>query len=347
MNQHKSNLIKKIYLNNFDYDDIKDLPIKLQIFFILKFFKFSKKNDYDFFNALLKKYKETEFEKYAEYFILEVIDNISFEIIGLFFNTKVSSVLIKNDYLNIWENIVDSCVNRQSKQTYFKNDGRYINQSLTFDIIIELSEIFNLPIKPNDIRKIIKLHDYNEDKGIYLLKSGKIKFHFNQNGLEEEHLKELMRSLEIMYVEAVDTDYKVLAEIIRNIPCFVSYLSVSGIKEILNSYPETLNFNLNYNQIHFNILENSYDVISIKLKNLSNDDSLKEFRSTNLLLSVILSEKIKIPFNESYNRVFYSYFNKINSELGNNIEYIPTTDYGKELLDLHITLMRKPLTNIN
>ena len=274
--------------------------------------------------------------------IFDYIENINYEIFGIFYPSPVHHTIIKNDYINLWNDPIRYCINRQQ---YYFNGGFYFD--LPFDIIILFCETFDIPINVYYIPFLIKTFSYNEDNAIYMLKSSNIKFNIkNCNDLTK-----IMKLFEIMYDDAIKKEYNILAKVIRTIPYFLSNLSDEKIIQIISNYPETLIYNLNINPITFNILDKSNDVISIKLKKLSNDKTFKDFQSTNKILSLMLVNKIIVPINEKYNGVFFSYYKKLLSELSElnkptELTYDFQTNYSEKLLTLHLEIMSKPMSSI-
>lgn len=327
------NVIKTLVLDKLTFSDIKYFPIKLQIYFMLRFWNLNKDHEIKYLIELAKCYNPTKY--FTEESILKIIDQHNYEITGFFFNSPIYSGSVKTDYKNLWIHFVESCTNR--RQYHFTSG---VNVKLPFDIIIFMCEIFNISVHPRHIPQLIHLKNYNEDNAIYMLKSSNILFGVkSQNNV----LLEFMKVFEIMYDDAVKKEYKVLAKVIRTLPYFVSCLSDGKIIEIVKNYPDVLNYNLNKNPLDFEILKNCNDVISVRLKNLCYDEKLKNFESTNKIISIMLTHKLTVPYNESYNKTFFNYCNKINTELGNNIDYCHETNYSEKMLDLHLKIMGKPL----
>lgn len=152
-----------------------------------------------------------------------------------------------------------------------------------------------------------------------------------------------MKVFEIMYDNAVTDEHNILAKVIRTLPYFVAHLTDTKILNIIKVYPDVLNYNFNKNPITFNILNGSNDVISVRLKNLCHDKNFKDFESTNKIIAIMLINRLVVPIDESHNKVFFNYFNKINMELNRSIIYSAETNYSKELLTLHLEIMGKPM----
>lgn len=341
VNSFTQKTIKTIYLNNLTYSDIKNFPAKLQIFFMLKFAQLSSLGEIDRLVKVSRLYQNIEqnTEQISDDLIFKLLESYSYDIIGIFYNTNVHWTLLKREYIKLWGNFVDSCMNRQHE--YF-NAGVYYD--VPFDIAIIICEIFNISILPKHIPKLIKLGSYNEDNAIYMLKCGNVRFSVRD---DETNLTDFMKAFEIMYDDAIVKNYEVLAQVIRTLPCFISYLPYEKIQSIVKSYPQVLNYNLNKNALTFDILSGSNDVISVKLRNLCNSEVAKEFKSTNKIMYVLLSNKIVVPLNSSYNKVFFNYLNKILTEMDLGIEYNSEINYSEELLKLHLEIMARPIVEIN
>ena len=217
-------------------------------------------------------------------------------------------------------------------------------KNIDFDVIVMMCETFNISIQSKYIKQLIKLKSYSEDNAIYMLKCGNIKF----NITNDENLAELMNAFEYMYNHAISNNFEVLAKVIRHFPYFVASLDYENIGAIIQKYPSVLAYNFNKNEILFDILHGSNNVVSIRLRDLCLDETLKDFNSTNKILYVMLLNKLTVPLDESYNKVFFNYVKKIELELqGGMIEYSPGINYSEKLLEIHLKLMGTLLVEIN
>lgn len=358
-NTHINKTIGTIYVNRLTHSSLKNLPLKSQIFLILKFATLISREEINYLINILRKYAPVQvkqLDKQLDKHLDEnsgaeqnnqnlnesfnedslncaVLNNYAFEISGIFYNTTISTEIIKKEYTYLWNNLIDACVNRHH---HYFNAGPYL--SVPFDVVVMICEKFNAPIQPKHILKMIKLENYNEDTAIYVLKHGNIKVNSNT-----ENLREFMKAFEIMYENAIEKKYASLAHVIRTLPLYISYLSDQKIIEMVTKFPYVLNFNFNKNPINFNILKGKNDVISVRLKYLSYDENLYEYQSTNKILSIILFNKVVIAIEDGQNRVFFNYVKKINEELGNPSQaYIDDINYSQKLLDLHLELMTRP-----
>lgn len=319
-----------IYLNKLCYNNLKRFPLKLQIFFILKFSILYHEDDMNYLIRLIKKYNDSD--NIGNNIIFPIIDAYNYEVLGIVMNSKISNSFIKSDYVQFWESILDSTYNRTNK--YFS--GNY--SDIPFDVILLICEKFNVCISAHHISKFIKLNGYNEDTGLYMIKSKNIKFKNIKNS------DQLMNILELMYDDAIIKSYNVLAKIIRTIPKFVASLNEHKIFNILLREPECLSYNLINKPLTFKLLNSENDILSVKLRHLSYDDTYEEFKNNNKLMNIILTNKLLLPLNESYNQHFYNYvFQAREDLLLENKEYNKETNYCEELLKLHLEIMGKPI----
>ena len=358
---------KYLILNKLQYSDIQSFPIKLQIYFILRFWSLSTLKEINELNELvnlanIKKIKlllknnKTEKTEETNSFsdqtvndlIFKIIENTVYEVFGILYSSFINWTVIKNDYINLWNDIVIACIWRQqfcpncanTNYTNFTNfNGIKCYYDVPFEIIMSLCEIYDLPINIEHIPLLINTHSYTEDNAIYMLKSPNIKFNIKKN----ENLSKMMKIFEIMYDDSIKKKYKILEKIIRCLPYFLTYLPKRKIIEIVTKYPDTLNYNLNSNEITFDILDKSNEVISIKLKKLSTQEIFKDFESTNKIIGILLEERLVLPIDEKYNKVFFNFYYKINKEMGNNVEYQSDTNYSEKLLQLHLEIMGRPI----
>lgn len=332
--------VRTISLNNITAKDIVGFPIKLQIFFILKFCPLKNEKEFEKFIEIINSYdKENEINNDV---IEKILKSCMFVVNGLFYNTKISSDIIFQDYLDTWKNIIKKCVYRT--HNYF---GSEIRHDIVLDLhtIILICERFDIPIKIKDIVILTSVINCSEDCIVYLIKSSNTKIDPNDN----DTLLNLMGFLENIYWQAIHRKQEVLAKVIRTMPFFVSTLNTPYIKKMIEEYPYVLNYNFNKNPIDFKILTSEADVISVKLRALSIDQKLKNFSSTNKIISIILENKIKIPNDKNYNKVFYNYILQIYNDLNKNLEkyeYDENTNYSEELLKLHIEIMSGPIVEL-
>ena len=330
---NKTVKLNTLYLNRLSYDDLKNFPIKLQIFFILKFAQMSTRNDIDCLIGILKKY-DGENNDTNNAVIFSILSSFNYEIAGLFVNTTVLPSSLKKEYFITWDNLVKACVCRSNP--YFASDF----SDISFDIILLMCEKFKVSIYPQVLPKLIKLNKYNEDTAIYMLKSEGIKFRNNTgfNGL--------MKMIEIMYDDAIQKGYNILGRVIRTIPYFVATLEDEKIVSILQNHPEVLVYNLNSDPVQFDILRSKNDVISVRLKHLSYDDNAttSPFQLANKIMSLILTHKITFPLNKDYNKIFYNYVGKIYSEIGIDcVEYSDQINYSDLFTKVHLEIMAYPV----
>ena len=95
--------IGSISLNRLTYTAIEKLPIKLQIFFILRFASISTQADVSKLIKMIKTYENEKDTQIDETTTLKLIESYTYEITGILFNSYVSSSIIKNDYFLIFK----------------------------------------------------------------------------------------------------------------------------------------------------------------------------------------------------------------------------------------------------
>lgn len=320
-----------LYLNKISYNTIKKFPVKLQIFFILKFSPLIFKEEMDCLASIIKKYNKDSDSSENE-IILSILSTHNYEVLGTIVNSKVSWSLLKKDYNNMWLNLIDSCMCR--KNNYFGG----LFHDIPFDIILLMCETFDIAIEPHQIPKLMKLPGYTEDNAIYMIRSKTIKFKYLNN------FDNLMKVIESMYDNAINRNYNILAKVIKTIPNFVGSLNENKILELISETPEVLEYNLYKGPITLDLLRSSNDVLSLRLKYLSYDGNYPEFQLSNKIMYVILANKLDLPLNANYNDVFYNYVNKIKQELDLECSaYNDETNYCTELIKLHIEMLSKPI----
>jgi hypothetical protein len=139
-------IIGTLVLDKLTHRSIEKLPVKLQIYFILKFWRLCTTNEIDNLIELIKYYELTKLDCTDNEPVFKIIESYDYEVSGIFFNLSVPWTFIRNDYVRLWANLIDNCINRGQ---YYFNRGCCVD--VHFDIIILMCEIFNISIQPKHI----------------------------------------------------------------------------------------------------------------------------------------------------------------------------------------------------